>query len=45
MKKNKITQGGMTSANIIQLSQVRKFNVDISDYIQSVLSAESIDFP
>ena len=44
MKKNKITQGGMTSANIIQLSQVRKFNVDISDYIQSVLSAENIDF-
>lgn len=42
-KKNKITQGGQSSANIVQLSQVRKFNVDIEDYISSVTSAENID--
>lgn len=42
-KKNKITQGGQSSANIVQLSQVRKFNVDIEDYISSIQSAENIE--
>lgn len=42
-KKEKITQGGQSSANIVQLSQVRKFNVDIEDYITSVQSAENIE--
>lgn len=42
-KKNKITQGGQSSANIVQLTQVRKFNVDIEDYISSIQSAENIE--
>lgn len=42
-KKEKITQGGQSSANIVQLSQVRKFNVDIEDFITSVQSAENIE--
>lgn len=42
-KKNKITQGGSESANIIQLTQVRKFGLDIETFISSVNAADSID--
>lgn len=43
-KKERITEGGSSSANVIQLTQTRRFGIDISDYIKSITNAENIEY-